>query len=118
MTSKRFSIELVCFAIVVTVAALLVPSHAHAQDAATLYAQRCAACHGAGGKGDGPAGQYLHPKPTDFATSLKGKGDDWTTKAIKGGGAAVGLAPVMPAYPDLSDDQIKGLVDYVKHLGS
>ena len=30
-------------------------------------------CHGTKGKGDGPAGKYLNPKPSDFAVSLKGK---------------------------------------------
>jgi mono/diheme cytochrome c family protein len=32
----------------------------------TLYAQNCATCHGAEGKGDGAAGSGLNPKPRDF----------------------------------------------------
>lgn len=32
----------------------------------TLYAQHCAACHGAEGRGDGPAAQGLEPAPSDF----------------------------------------------------
>jgi len=31
-----------------------------------LYAQECASCHGPGGKGDGPAGVGLTPRPRDF----------------------------------------------------
>jgi mono/diheme cytochrome c family protein len=89
---------------------------ASAENAAQLYAQRCASCHGANGKGDGPAGKYLKPPPTDFATSLKGKTDVWIAKAIKGGGPAVGESPTMPPYADLSDAQVKGLVDYIKHF--
>jgi high-affinity iron transporter len=33
---------------------------------AALYQQTCAACHGAGGHGDGPAGRALDPPPIDF----------------------------------------------------
>src|SRR5690606_4649488 len=31
-----------------------------------LYAQHCAACHGADGKGDGPAAKGLEPAPSNF----------------------------------------------------
>lgn len=86
--------------------------------AASLYSQRCVSCHGETGKGDGPAGKYLSPKPGDFATTLKGKSDAWIAKAIKNGGLAVGESAVMPAYGDLSDAQVKALVEYIKKLGS
>lgn len=33
---------------------------------ATLYQEQCAACHGATGHGDGPAGVKLSPRPIDF----------------------------------------------------
>ncbi len=90
----------------------------YAQGAADTYSQQCASCHGAKGKGDGPAGQYLKPKPSDFSVSLKGKSDDWIAKSITGGGAAVGESAIMPAFSNLTADQTKALVDYVKHLGS
>jgi mono/diheme cytochrome c family protein len=31
-----------------------------------LYAKQCSACHGAEGRGDGPAAYLLYPKPRDF----------------------------------------------------
>lgn len=31
-----------------------------------VYESRCSFCHGSGGKGDGPAGAALQPKPTNF----------------------------------------------------
>ena len=34
--------------------------------ARTLYAARCAACHGAEGRGDGPAARGMDPAPTNF----------------------------------------------------
>jgi high-affinity iron transporter len=33
---------------------------------ATLFARLCASCHGAGGRGDGPAGAGLDPAPSDL----------------------------------------------------
>lgn len=39
------------------------PGVAHGQQ---LYQQYCVSCHGPGGKGDGPAGAKLDPKPTDL----------------------------------------------------
>lgn len=35
---------------------------------AKLFAQNCAMCHGAEGKGDGAAGQALNPKPRNLVT--------------------------------------------------
>jgi mono/diheme cytochrome c family protein len=88
-----------------------------AQDAGKqAYDEKCVACHGANGKGDGPAGAALTPPPQDFAKSLKGKSDDWIAKVTKEGGPAVGLPATMPPFSDLSDDQVKGLVAYMKQL--
>ena len=75
------------FTLITSAATLFVATPAGAQSADATYSQNCAACHGAKGLGDGPAGKYLKPPPSDFATSLKGKTDDWIAKAIKGGGA-------------------------------
>jgi mono/diheme cytochrome c family protein len=48
----------------------LAPSIAQAQDAAALYRVRCAVCHGAEGRGDGPAAPLLTPPPRDFTTGV------------------------------------------------
>jgi mono/diheme cytochrome c family protein len=95
----------------------LIASVAVAQDAKATYDKSCATCHGASGKGDGTMGKMLKPPPEDFATALKGKSDADIAKVIKEGGKAVGKSPVMPASGSkLSDDEIKGLVDYIKGL--
>jgi mono/diheme cytochrome c family protein len=92
-------------------------STASAQDAKQLYEKNCQSCHGASGKGDGPAAKVLKPPPQDFTTGLKGKSDDEIVKITKEGGKAVGKAAAMPAYgTKLNDDQIKSLVGYVKGL--
>jgi mono/diheme cytochrome c family protein len=114
MTTNRLFAPIVSMMLAASAVTLLFATPARAQSADATYSQNCAACHGDKGHGDGAAGKYLKPPPPDFATSLKGKTDDWIAKAIKGGGAAVGESPTMPAYASLSDDQIKALVAYIK----
>lgn len=48
-------------------ALLLVPAPA-AADGGAVYRERCAVCHGAEGRGDGPAAGLLAPRPRDFTT--------------------------------------------------
>lgn len=40
-------------------------------DGPSIYKAYCAACHGADGKGDGPAAETLKQKPTDLTTIAK-----------------------------------------------
>jgi mono/diheme cytochrome c family protein len=47
----------------------LLCSAAHAGETAKgkgVYDTRCSFCHGSSGKGDGPAGAALQPRPTNF----------------------------------------------------
>ncbi len=81
------------------------------------YSSLCASCHGASGRGDGPAGAALPAKPTDFTDCAKiaKVSDDTLFNATKKGGAAVGLSPMMPAEGSaLSDADIKDLVVYIR----
>jgi high-affinity iron transporter len=48
----------------------VVPFPTHTPDllrGAQMYNQHCASCHGAQGRGDGPAGRTLEPAPADFS---------------------------------------------------
>jgi mono/diheme cytochrome c family protein len=87
----------------------------HGQEAKQLYEQTCATCHGADGKGDGPTGQMLQPKPADFTIVLKDKDAAYLSKVIREGGPSVGKSPLMPSFQEiLSDKQIQDLIQYVK----
>jgi len=96
---------------------------AHAVDlekGKTLYAQRCATCHGDKGAGDGPIAASLpaEQKPRNFqeAKYKYATDDDKFKELIKKGGAAVGLSMLMPGQADLSDDDIESLLLFVYSL--
>ena len=74
-------------------------------DADTYYAQKCLACHGAEGKGDGPGAAAMDPKPRDYTEAewQASVTDEELRKVILGGGMAVGKSPLMPGNPDLKD---------------
>ncbi len=89
-------------------------------DGEQLYQFRCAACHGEEGLGDGPAAEFLYPRPRDFSTSIfKYKSSPGTVppldedifKTIKFGLNATG----MHAWSSLlSDEQIRSLIPVIK----
>jgi cytochrome c553 len=74
-------------------------------EAATIFSTRCAACHGADGKGDGIASASLNPKPRAYADQdwQKSVDDSHIAKVILEGGPSVGKSPLMVANPDLKD---------------
>ena len=79
-----------------------------------LFAQNCAICHGAGGKGDGPLGQNLTPRPVDLTGSHLTTHTDgdlywWISHGIAGTG--------MPSFTGtLSDQDIWALIRYIRSL--
>jgi mono/diheme cytochrome c family protein len=76
----------------------------------TIYGANCAPCHGANGKGDGPAAAGLNPKPIDFAgTYVKHMTPDFMFWRVNTG--VPGTA--MPAWQGLlSPDQIWEAIAY------
>ncbi len=90
------------------------------KEAKEIWQTRCATCHGQGGKGDGPAGAALNPKPRDFTSEewQKSVTDDYIQKIIVGGGQAVGKSPLMAANPDLASkpEVVRGLTKIVREL--
>lgn len=81
-----------------------------------LYLANCVPCHGASGKGDGPAGTGLNPRPGDFTQHmLPGKHTDGQTFLwIKNGFPN----SAMPAWGQrFTDDEIWQLVRYLRTFG-
>jgi cytochrome c6 len=103
-------IRLMRFSMLTAVGILLTVVPARAQDAASVYKAKCAACHGADGKGNTPAGKQLGAH--DFASPEVAKESDEDLIAIVTKGKNK-----MPAYgSSLKDPQIKDLIGYVRSL--
>jgi|SRR5581483_10001258 len=87
---------------------------AHAGDAKALYEQECQKCHGVDGKGDTKMGKKLGAKDyTDAAVQSELK-DDAAVKAIKEGLKDKEGKTLMKPAEGISDDDIKGLVAYMR----
>ncbi len=88
------------------------------QESRDIFSQRCSACHGTEGKGNGAAAAALTPKPRDYTdvSWQKATTDDQLRKVIVGGGASVGKSPLMPPNPDLESKPlvVDGLVAIIR----
>jgi mono/diheme cytochrome c family protein len=89
-------------------------------EAASLFRDRCAVCHGLNGDGKGPVAGNLNPKPVDFRDRKwqRSVTDEKIAKAIVYGGPAVGLSLSMSANPDLEKrpDLVAALVGHIRNL--
>jgi len=84
----------------------------------TKYDANCVGCHGATGKGDGPAAA-LNPKPGDMTDgkAMKALSDKYLFDIIKDGGASQKKSPIMPASAKkLNDREISDIVAYIRTL--
>lgn len=97
------------------VAAMLAGSPELVAAGKSEYAIQCQSCHGPEGKGNGPAGLALNPRPRNFTVP-----DGWKT------GYKItdiyhtlseGLGAVMPAFDVLSPEKRFALAHYVQSLG-
>ena len=83
----------------------------------TKYDQLCIGCHGATGKGDGPAAAALNPKPRDYTNckEMVKESDANLFKVVKEGGQSVGRSPLMPPWGGaMKDQEIRDLVAYIR----
>jgi mono/diheme cytochrome c family protein len=86
--------------------------------AGDIFTERCAACHGPDGRGNGPAAANLKPKPIDFHNRnwQRSVTDDAMTKAIIFGGHSVGKSSQMAPNPDLENEPaiVAALVEKIR----
>lgn len=79
-----------------------------------LYQQSCVTCHGSMGRGDGPAGAGLDPKPANFhdADLVWNSAPYKFYNTIRLGVPGTGMV----AFADLSDNEVWSLAYYLKSL--
>ncbi len=88
-----------------------------AADAKELWTKDCAKCHGEDGKGKTKMGEKLGVKDYSDAKVQDKMKDEEMAKAIKEGVKDKESDKVkMKAFADLSDDEVKGLVAYIRKL--
>jgi mono/diheme cytochrome c family protein len=89
----------------------------HLQRGSALYQRHCASCHGVTGDGQGPAAEYLYPRPRDYRRGIFKFTSTGRNKPRK-----VDLVRIvtygargtsMPSFRWLSPEEISALVDYV-----
>lgn len=99
------------------IAALAIPAlAANAADAKTNYEKNCAKCHGKEGKGDTKMGQKLGAKDYSDAKVQEALKDEAAVKAIKEGLKDKDGKVLMKPAEDLSGDDIKALVAFMRTL--
>ena len=96
---------------------------AGAPHARESYVYFCSSCHGAKGKGDGPAADLLkqrqdvRPRALNDHGYFAGRSDEQITAALSLGGGHVGRSLYMPAWNHpFSPTQVADFVAYVRHL--
>ncbi len=108
MSGRRFLPA--CMAAFLVALGLVWAASARADDAASLYKTKCAACHGADGKGNTPMAKRLGVR--DFASPEVQKQSDEELAEITAKGKNK-----MPAYEkSLKESEIKALVTYIREL--
>jgi mono/diheme cytochrome c family protein len=84
-------------------------------DGSQIYAERCALCHGAEGKGDGPASASLNPKPRNHTDGsyMNARSDEELLGVIREGKGA------MPAWKSvLSEEEMVAVLKHIRTLAS
>jgi len=79
-----------------------------------VFLQRCAACHGPQGRGDGQNAYNLQPPPPDFQESLARLSPADRRKVVESGTAALGRSPLCPPWGrTLGPDDVDAVVAWL-----
>ena len=105
----RISVTSLCLAVFAT-------SSLYAANAATLWRNDCATCHGDDGRGDTKMGRKLYISDLTDASLQAKFTDEEAAKSIKFGLKDAKGNVIMKAISGVSDDDVKALVAYVRSL--
>lgn len=95
------------------------PLEPDAERGAEIYALNCASCHGADGRGNGPAGVALVPPPTNHTDGgyMNPLANDHLYKIVSEGGAAVGKSILMaPWGAVLGEAKVWDVIAYMRTI--
>jgi copper transport protein len=89
------------------------PDNAAIERGGQIYAKNCTACHGTGGRGDGPASASLSPRPVDLTLHITQHDPAQIARWI-----ATGVpGSAMPAFgTTLTPEEIQDIIAYLKTL--
>jgi copper transport protein len=91
----------------------VLPTQQSVEAGRVIYAARCASCHGVGGRGDGPAGEFLARRPSDLIVHVPLHPDRRLFEFIRDGVPGRGMPG---AGGETSERQIWDLVNYLRAL--
>ena len=84
-----------------------------ADEGAKVFRVNCETCHGPRGHGDGPAGEFLDPKPKNLADLASQVEDDYLFWRISTGKPGTSMAPWGGI---LTDEQIWQIIAFIHTL--
>ena len=116
--SYRVSVVVLCALILSGASAVMA---ADAAKGRPLYQQYCSMCHGAQGKGNGPAAAAMKPRPRDHTESayMNTLSDDHLMRVLADGGQAVNRSPLMPGWKGtLTPAQMRDVIAYLRTLAA
>lgn len=91
-------------------------------EAREILAERCSPCHGADGRGDGPAARECDPKPPNLTDAVRQShiSNDELRRLILLGGKATGRSNQMPPNSDLAQrrETVDALVSLVRGMSA
>ena len=96
------------------------PAQADENDAslgAAVYRTECQSCHGSDGTAADSALRSVNSAPRSLtARRVQRRSDEELASVVRDGGAARGRSPLMPAYADLSEEEVAAVVLWVRRL--
>lgn len=82
-----------------------------------VFGNYCVTCHGMNADGNGRAARLYKPRPANLR--LSDKNDAYLSLIIRKGGGAMGRSEFMPAWEaELTDEQIRDLVSYLRSINA